>query len=71
MAHIINNIVKAIFFIVFIVGFLLAAEARPQGNEFSPAPAPEPDVGAGFDVTYSGPFICSSLLLSLVVLIFH
>ncbi|KAE9588148.1 hypothetical protein Lal_00003036 [Lupinus albus] len=71
MAHINNNIIRGVFFIVFIVGFLLAAEARSQGDEFSQAPAPEPDVGAGFVVTYSRTFICSSLFISLLLLIFH
>ncbi|OIW08951.1 hypothetical protein TanjilG_05927 [Lupinus angustifolius] len=71
MAHVNRNISRIVFFIVFIVGFVLAAEARSQGSEFSEAPAPSPDVGAGFLVTYSGAFLCSSLFLSLILLVSH
>ncbi|KAE9585976.1 hypothetical protein Lal_00010184 [Lupinus albus] len=72
MAQINSNISRVVFFIVFIVGFVLAAEARSQiSDEFSQAPAPSPDVGAGFLVTYFGALLCSSLFLSLLVLISH
>ncbi|CAL0332480.1 unnamed protein product [Lupinus luteus] len=71
MALVSSNIRRVVFFIVFIVGFVLDAEARSQSSEFSEAPAPSPDVGAGFLVTYSGAFLCSSLFLSLVLLISH
>ncbi|CAL5200113.1 unnamed protein product [Lathyrus oleraceus] len=65
------NMNKAIVLMVFLVGLVLAAEARTQDDEFAPAPAPSKDAGAGFLVTYSGAFVCSSLLLSLVALFSH
>ncbi|WJX69649.1 hypothetical protein P8452_53864 [Trifolium repens] len=68
------NMSKAILLMVFLVGLLLATEARTQDSEFAqavPAPAPSPDIGAGFLVTYSGSFVCYSLLFSLVSLFFH
>ncbi|KAJ1383329.1 hypothetical protein SESBI_43472 [Sesbania bispinosa] len=72
MAHIKSSSMrKAMLFVVFVVGLLLATEARTQGDEFAPAPAPSMDAGAGFLVTYSPAFVCSSLLLSLLALLSH
>ncbi|GAU17264.1 hypothetical protein TSUD_109790 [Trifolium subterraneum] len=63
---------KAILLMVFLVGLLLATEARAQDSEAAAAsPAPSPDVGAGFLVTYAGSFVYSSLIFSLVALFSH
>ncbi|KAG4979643.1 hypothetical protein AAZX31_12G054200 [Glycine max] len=61
------------FFMAFFVGLLFAAGVSAQTSEFpqAPAPAPTMDAGAGFLVTYSGAFVCSSLLLSLIALLCH
>ncbi|PNX76504.1 hypothetical protein L195_g032453 [Trifolium pratense] len=72
MAHISRcNMSKAILLMVFLVVLLLATEVRAQDGEAAASPAPSPDVGAGFLVTYSGSFVCSSLLFSLVALFSH
>ncbi|KAK8463866.1 hypothetical protein PHAVU_011G058200 [Phaseolus vulgaris] len=61
------------FFMSFLVGLVFAAGVRAQTSEFpqAPAPAPTMDAGAGFLVTYSGAFVCYSLLLSLIALLCH
>lgn len=72
MAHISKN--RAVFFFtLYVVGLLFAAGVRAQAQAPAPAPAPAPtmDAGAGVLVTYSGAFVCSSLLLSLIALLFH
>ena len=61
---------RAVLLIVLVVGPVLAAEARVELSQ-APAPAPSMDAGAGYLVTYSGAFVCSSLILSLVALLFH
>ncbi|KAK7404510.1 hypothetical protein VNO78_05456 [Psophocarpus tetragonolobus] len=63
----------ASFFIAFFVGLLFCGGVSAQTSEFPPAPAPPPtmDAGAGFFLTYSGPFLSSSLLLSLIALLCH
>nr|AFK44502.1 unknown [Lotus japonicus] len=66
MAHI-SNTRAVFFFMVLVVGLLFATEVKGQ----SEAPAPSPDVGAGAMVTYSGAFVFSSLLLSLLGLLRH
>jgi len=57
----------------FLVVLVFAVGVRAQTSEFpqAPAPAPTMDAGAGFLVTYSGAFVCSSLLLSLIALLCH
>ncbi|KAK7262537.1 hypothetical protein RJT34_30111 [Clitoria ternatea] len=62
-----------LFFMVFIVGLLFAAGVKAQASDFPQAPAPSPtmDTGAGFLITYSGVFVCSSLLLSILALLCH
>lgn len=70
MAHISKN--RAVFFFtLYVVGLLFAAGVRAQAQAPAPAPAPTMDAGAGVLVTYSGAFVCSSLLLSLIALLFH
>ncbi|CAJ1933242.1 unnamed protein product [Sphenostylis stenocarpa] len=61
------------FFMAFFVGLMFAAGVKGQTSEFphAPAPAPTMDAGAGFLVTYSGAFVFSSLLLSLIALLCH
>lgn len=75
MAHISNCVMsRVILLMVLIVGLLMAAEARIQDGEFTqtaPAPAPSMDAGAGFLITYSGTFVCSSIILSLSALLSH
>ncbi|KAK7312430.1 hypothetical protein VNO77_36281 [Canavalia gladiata] len=62
---------RAVLFLMLFVVF--AAGVSAQAGEFSQAPAPAPtmDAGAGFLVTYSGAFVCSSLLLSLLAVLCH
>ncbi|KAJ1399863.1 hypothetical protein SESBI_29985 [Sesbania bispinosa] len=69
----ISNSSAVFFFTVFVVGLMFAAGVKAQGSEFPQAPAPTPtmDAGAGSLVTYSGAFLCSSLLLSLLSLLRH
>ncbi|KAK7257851.1 hypothetical protein RIF29_32123 [Crotalaria pallida] len=72
MAHI-SKSTTMFFVMVFVVGLLFVAEVRAQDGEFNQAPAPAPakDTGAGSLVTYSGAFVCSSLLLSLLSFLHH
>lgn len=78
MTHINSNMSRAVLLmVVLVVGLVvMGAEGRTQDGEFvqaAPAPSPSPtmDAGAAFLVTYSGAFVCSSLLLSLLALLSH
>jgi|UniRef100_A0A2N9I404 hypothetical protein len=65
MAHV--GICRGVFFIIVLVVSLLSVAA--QNSQL--APPPEMVVGAGFPVTFSGAFVCSSLLFSLITLLWH
>ncbi|KAJ7947534.1 Proteoglycan 4 C-terminal part like [Quillaja saponaria] len=69
MAHV--SICKAMSFMVIIVELLLATAVTAQDSEFAPAPAPSMDAGTGFPLTFSGEFVCSSLLFSLIAFLWH
>ncbi|CAL0302954.1 unnamed protein product [Lupinus luteus] len=72
MAHNIRKSTAMIFLMVLVVGLLFGAEVTAQEVLApAPAPAPEKDTGAGSSVTYSGAFVCFSLLLSSLSLLHH
>ncbi|KAL4612185.1 hypothetical protein ACB092_08G180400 [Castanea dentata] len=66
MAHV--SICRGVFFIVLVVSVSLISVAA-QTSELAPLPAM--DVGAGIPVPYSGAFLCASLLISLITLLWH
>ncbi|KAK4608353.1 hypothetical protein RGQ29_001960 [Quercus rubra] len=66
MAHV--SICRVVFFIALVVSVSLISVAA-KTSELAPLPAM--DVGAGIPVPYSGAFVCASLLISLITLLWH
>ncbi|GFQ05583.1 hypothetical protein PHJA_002702400 [Phtheirospermum japonicum] len=67
------RIIEVVNFSVLVVLCLLSVAVRAQDGIYSPelAPAPAPDVGAGFSMSASTGFICFSVLLSFIALLLH
>ncbi|KAL3645117.1 hypothetical protein CASFOL_010297 [Castilleja foliolosa] len=65
------RIFEAAIISVMMVLCLLSIAVRAQDGIYSlvPAPAPAPDVGAGFSLNGSTGFICFSVLLSFIGLL--
>ncbi|KAL5764929.1 hypothetical protein ACOSP7_017236 [Xanthoceras sorbifolium] len=64
------SICRAALALVLFAVALLSVTTAVTAQDSELAPSPSMDAGAAFPVTFSGGFVCSSLLFSIIALLF-